>query len=127
MTTKRRGDPQDRENCPVGFLIPELDITFHSRFPGTATECEYAALLALLEFADINPRLFKNKILEIFVSNEQVVGQVNNILCCNETVRAFHTRTMQYKRKIAFSLNWVRPRDNPAIPPDLGWSDGLEF
>jgi hypothetical protein len=49
VTTNRRGDPQDRENCPVGFVIPELNITFHARFPGTAVEREYAALLALLE------------------------------------------------------------------------------
>ncbi len=119
VITNRRNEPHVRENCSVGFLIPEVDISFQARFLGTAVECEYAALLALLEFADLNPRLFKNKILEIFGSDQHVVGQVNNILHCDEFARPFHSRTMQYKRKIAFSLSWIPPSDNPALPPDV--------
>ena len=55
----------------LSFRIPDLDITFRSQFKGSAHECQYASLLALLEFVELNPHLFKNKTLELYSDSDR--------------------------------------------------------
>lgn len=107
-------DPGHRGPGVVTFVIPDLDITFRARYMGTEIECHYAALLALLEFADINPKLFKQKILQIFSDNIAVVGQINQQINCRKEHEPLLQMALTYKRKIAYSLGWVAPADNPA-------------
>lgn len=112
-------NPECRGPGVVSFVVPELKISFRAKYMGTEIECRYAALLALLEFADINPRLFKEKILQIYSDSQPVVGQVNMQLNCARELEPFLNRALAYKEKVPYSLNWIRLRENPAFDPSL--------
>jgi hypothetical protein len=99
----------------VSFSIPDLDITFRAQFKGSAAECPYASLLALLEFVDLNPHLFKNKTLEIFSDSEPVVRFVNNSqLEMPSDLEPYRSMALTYRRKYPFLLSLVRAGNNPA-------------
>ena len=100
----------------VSFRIPDLDITFRAQFQGTAEACQYASLLALLEFVDLNPHLFKNKTLEIFSDSELVVRQVNNSeLDSTHELEPYRNMALTYRRKYPYLLSLVRAGNNPAM------------
>jgi len=103
----------------VSFVIPELNITFRAKYMGTQLECHYAALLALLEFADLNPQLFKEKILQVYGDSSTVVHQVNRHLACTKDLEPLLNMALAYRHKVSYSLGWVSPHDNPAIDPFL--------
>lgn len=99
----------------VSFSIPDLEITFRAQFKGSSSECPYASLLALLEFVDLNPHLFKNKTLEIFSDSEPVVRSVNNSqLDMPSDLEAYRSMALTYRRKYPFLLSLVRAGNNPA-------------
>lgn len=108
------GAPDKSGDGIVSFHFPDLNITFRARYRGTALACEYAALLALLEFIDINPKLFKGKSLELYGDSFAVVNQVNDRQFCNKDLIPFRNMALIYKKKIPFSLDWVPPTENPA-------------
>ena len=100
----------------VSFRIPDLDITFRAQFKGSARECQYASLIALLEFVDLNPHLFKNKTLEIFSDSEMVVRHVNNSqLEMPNDLEPYRSMALTYRRKYPFLLSLVRTGNNPAL------------
>ncbi len=101
-------------NGVVSFTIPDLGIVFRAQFKGKAQECEYASLLALLEFIEINPHLFRNKTVEIFGDSFVVVNQVNLQMFCNKELEPYRNMALVYKKKIAYSLNWIPQNENPA-------------
>ena len=113
------GMSQDRD-CRTGqrgvvsFSVPDLGIVFRAQFKGSPVECEYASLLALLEFIEINPHLFQNKTVEIFSDSFVVVNQVNLQMVCNKDLEPYRNMALVYKKKIPFSLNWIPERENPA-------------
>jgi len=111
--------PGQRGPGVVSFVIPEISISFRAKYMGTEIECSYAALLALLEFADINPQLFGEKILQIYSDDIALVNQVNRQLNCRKELEPLLNMALTYKRKIAYSLNWIPPADNPAIDPSI--------
>jgi len=112
-------DPQQRGLGVVSFIVPELNVSFRAKYMGTEIECYYAALLALLEFAEINPQLFEKKILQIYSDSLLLVGQVNMQLNCSRGLEPFLHRTLAYKKKVPFSLAWITRRENPAFDPSL--------
>jgi hypothetical protein len=112
-------DPGKRGPGVVSFVVPELNIGFRAKYMGTEIECRYAGLLALLEFADINPGLFKEKILQIYSDHQMLVGQVNMQLNCSTALEPFLNRALSYKKKFPYSLNWIKLRENPAFDPSL--------
>jgi len=112
-------DAADRGPGVVCFTVPELKISFRARYMGTETECRYAALLSLLEFADINPQLFKEKILQIYCDSPVLVGQINMQLNCSPSMEPYLNRALSYKKKVPFSLDWIKLRENPAYDPSL--------
>lgn len=100
----------------VSFKIPDLDITFRAQFKGSAKECQYASLLALLEFVDLNPHLFKNKTLEIFSDSESVVRQVNNSqVAMTPDLEPYRSMAITYRRKYPYLLSLVSEGNNPAL------------
>lgn len=113
------GQPDEPGAGFVSFVIPELKITFRARYQGTAGECEYASLLALLEFVEINPRVFENKTLEIFGDSFSVVSQVNDRRDCAQGLENFRNVALLLKRRIPYTIGWVPPADNPARPSDI--------
>ena len=110
-----RGNSAPTQAGVVSFSIPDLDITFRAQFKGSASECPYASLLALLEFVDLNPHLFKNKTLEIFSDSEVVVRSVNNAQLDMPTdLEPYRSMALSYRRKYPFLLSLVRAGNNPA-------------
>lgn len=103
----------------VSFVIPELKITFRARYSGTAAECEYASLLALLEFVEINPKVFEGKVLEVFGDSFAVVGQVNDHLRCCKELENFRSVALKMKERIPYTIEWIPPAENPAGPHSL--------
>jgi len=101
-------------NALISFTIPDLGIVFRAGFSGAEKEVEYAALLALLEFVEINPQLFKNKALEIYSDSFTLVNQVNNKMYCSRELEPFRNMALLMKKKIPYSLNLIPKSDNPA-------------
>ncbi len=111
---QKPGPPETSGNGIVSFCLPELNITFRARYNGTSAACEYAALLALLEFVDINPTLFEGKTLEVFGDSFLVINQVNDRLYCRKELEPLRNIAVGYRNKIPFVLNWVPSTENPA-------------
>jgi hypothetical protein len=112
---KIREDGDNKENnAVVSFFIPELGISFRAQFQGNIYECEYASLLSLLEFIELNPHLFKNKHLEIFGDSYIVVNQVNMCLICTNELKPYRDMALGYKKKFPFILSWIPKSENPA-------------
>jgi hypothetical protein len=101
-------------NSFVSFTIPDIGITFRAQFNGSQDECEYASLLALLEFVELNPHLFKNKRIEIFGDNHKIIGQVNQMIKAPKDLEPYLNLAVGYKRKFPFTLKWIPVNENPA-------------
>jgi ribonuclease HI len=110
----RDKDCEDSHKGVVSFSVPDLGIVFRAQFKGNSVECEYASLLALLEFIEINPHLFQNKTVEIFSDSFVVVNQVNLQMVCNKDLEPYRNMALVYKKKIPFSLNLIPEKENPA-------------
>jgi hypothetical protein len=104
----------DGHNGYVSFTIPDMGITFRAQFNGNQNECEYASLLALLEFVELNPHLFRNKRIEIFGDNHAIIGQVNQLVKAPKDLEPYLNLAVGYKRKIPFILKWIPVNENPA-------------
>lgn len=110
----RAADREKGSDGVVSFCVPDLGITFRAKFTGNQWECEYASLLALLEFVELNPHLFKSKHLEIFGNSYVVVHQVNQKLGCTKQLKPYRDMALIYKNKIPYTLGWIPKSDNPA-------------
>lgn len=110
----RKQKPKFARNGMATFCIPDLGLIFRAQFSGTKEECQYAALLSLLEFVELNPNLFKNKTLEIFGDSFIVVHQVNMKMVCNKALEPYRNMALVYRRKFTYSLDWIPETENPA-------------
>lgn len=119
FSSEKSGVPEDAGLGFVSFVIPELKITFRARYNGSAAECEYASLLALLEFVEINPKVFEGKVLEVFGDSFAVVGQVNDHLLCRKELENFRSVALKMKERIPYTIAWIPPTENPAGPHSL--------
>ncbi|HEQ99454.1 MAG TPA: hypothetical protein ENO22_08970 [candidate division Zixibacteria bacterium] len=106
---------EDGKNALISFTIPDHGIVFRASFKGTVKEVEYAALLALLEFVELNPQLFKNKTLEIYSDSFTLVNQVNRRMYCSKDLEPFRNMALLMQKKIPYSLNLIPVTDNPAM------------
>jgi hypothetical protein len=122
FSSNKPGDSEEVANTTVSFAIPELNITFRARYRGNKAACEYAALLALLEFVDINPKVFHNRTLEIFGDSFTVINQVNNKMLCRKDLEIFRNNALILRQRIPYTLGWIATGDNPAGPPPLALS-----
>jgi hypothetical protein len=101
-------------NSLVSFVIPDYGITFRAQFNGNREECECSSLLALLEFIELNPHLFKNKRIEIFGNNYRIISQINQGITTPEKLEPYLIVAVGYKQKIPFTLNWIPDNENMA-------------
>lgn len=111
----RNKQSEDGKNALISFTVPDHGIVFRASFKGTPKEVEYAALLALLEFVEINPQLFKNKTLEIYSDSFTLVNQVNKKMHCSKDLEPFRNMALLMQKKIPYSLNLIPLSDNPAL------------
>ncbi len=98
----------------VSFTIPDIGISFKAAHGGDSRECEYTSLLALLEFVDLNPQLFKSKDLEIYSDSFTMVHQVNMQENVTKDIEPYRQLALKYKEKIPYTLSWVPKENNPA-------------
>jgi hypothetical protein len=119
FSSEKSGPPEEPGSGFVSFVIPELKITFRARYHGTAAACEYASLLALLEFVDINPAVFEGKALELFGDSFDVVNQLNHRLACRKELENFRNAALMLRDHIPYTIDWIPPAQNPAGPQSL--------
>ncbi len=110
----REDENNSQFNGYVSFVIPELGIKFKGQYNGPQDECEYASLLALLEFIELNNHLFKDRRVEIFGNNFRVVSQVNSETSPNNELEPFCSLAQGYREKIPYTLNWISSDENMA-------------
>ena len=105
----------DNHKMLVCFSIPDAGISFKAPFAGEELHTEYASLLTLLEFIEMNQKLFVGKDLKIFGNNLELIKQVNMQAVCQYEFTELLKKTLDYKVKYEFSLGWVPKENNPAL------------
>lgn len=96
----------------VTFAIPDIGVKFKAPFPAEDMALDYASLLTLLEFIDINPQLFANRALELYSNNHRLVEQINNRTVDEEDLAPFLQKVLEYRARMKYSINWIpRPED----------------
>ncbi len=98
----------------VIFAIPDIGVQFKAPFSAEDLALEYAALLTLLEFIDVNPQIFANRALELFCHNFDLVRQINDNTVEDVNLAPFLKRALEYRKKLKYSINWIPESDNPA-------------
>jgi hypothetical protein len=99
----------------VCFTIPSAGITFKAPFSGEAMHTEFASLLTLLEFIELNDKLFKGKNLKIYGDNLEVINQINLKSVCRFEFSDLLKKALDYRERFKYSLGWVPKEKNPAI------------
>jgi len=98
----------------VTFTIPDIGVKFKAPFQAEDTALDYASLLTLLEFIEVNPQLFANRALEIYTNNFDLVQQVNTCQISDAQLAPFLQKALEYRSKMKYSINWIPRPDNPA-------------
>ncbi len=98
----------------VTFAIPDIGVKFKAPYAAENMILEYASLLTLLEFIEINPRLFLNRSLELYSASAELVDQVNRRQVNTPALAPYLRKTLEYRARLKFSINWISPDDNPA-------------
>ncbi len=91
----------------VTFNIPDLGVKFKAPFPAEDMALDYASLLTLLEFVEINPQLFTNRALELYSNNSELVDQIENKQVNRTELIPFLKKALHYRSKLNYSLNWT--------------------
>ena len=117
---KREIEGVSGSNALVSFAIPDIGISFKAPYNGNRHECEYASFLALLEFVELNPHLFKNRRIEVFGNDYKIISQINQKTRPSKALQPYLNMVAGYKRKIPFTLNWIP--DNENLAQDSTWA-----
>lgn len=116
-------DPLARSLGTVSFAVPDIGVIFRSRWMGNLYECQYAALLSLLQFIETNDKIFKGESIEIYSDSSVVAYHLAKGGQIIKPLRQLYQAVIQFKAKFAFKVNWIPQKDNPAchglcdIPP----------
>jgi len=113
--TNNRPLREERALGVVSFAIPDWGVQFRAARTGDATECEYAALLALLRFVENNKSAFEGTRLEFYTDASAVVYQVNR----HTPVLPAQARQWSLARRLRtlfpFELGWIPKEQNRAF------------
>lgn len=96
----------------VTFAIPDLGVKFKAPFAAEDMALDYASLLTLLEFIEINPQLFSNRALELYSHNSELVDQIKSCRVDEKGLAPYLQRALQYRAKLKYSINWIPNSDN---------------
>ncbi|MEZ5358658.1 MAG: hypothetical protein R3F48_07465 [Candidatus Zixiibacteriota bacterium] len=103
----------------VTFDIPDIGVKFKAPYRAEDYMLDYASLLALLEFVEINPQLFRNRALELYCNNYDLVEHVNTKSVNRKELAPILEKILQYRSKLKYSINWIALADNPAQRPEI--------
>lgn len=98
----------------VTFAIPDIGVKFKAPYAAENMILEYASLLTLLEFIEINPKLFVNRSLELYSASAELVDQVNRRQVDTPALAPYLRKALEYRARLKFSINWISAGDNPA-------------
>jgi len=98
----------------VTFTIPDIGVRFKAPYKAEGTVVDYASLLTLLEFVDINPQLFSNRALELYSHNFELIQQINSCMVDDLQLQPYLQKALEYRKKLKYSINWISRPDNPA-------------
>jgi hypothetical protein len=110
----KSGDRNDTGKMLVCFSIPEVGIAFKAPFTGEELHTEYASLLTLLEFIEMNQKIFTGKELKIYGTNPEVINQVNEKSACQYEFSELLRKALEYKKKYNYHLGWIPNENNPS-------------
>lgn len=111
---ERRG-PGGKKSL-VCFSIPDKGISFKAPFAGEEQlHTDYASLLTLLEFIELNDKYFVGRNINIYGHNHDIVKQVN----ANQTNRfefaELLKKAIDYKSKLSYNIGWISLTENPSV------------
>jgi len=113
---ERRDRSEDARKMVVCFAIPDAGIVFKAPFDAEQKlHTQYASLLTLLEFIELNQKIFKGKELKIFGDNFDLVEQVNQNQACLYEFTELLKKAIDYKKKFNYQIGWVPKGSNPSI------------
>ena len=107
-------DPLARQDGVVSFAVPDIGTIFRSRWNGSLLECQYAALLSLLRFIEVNKKLLAGKNIEIFSDASVVIYQLAKDAFILKGIKPYYQLVQAYKSKFPFRVHWLPKKDNPA-------------
>jgi len=110
----KRGQEDGIDDRLVCFSIPDAGIVFKAPFTGDELHTEYASLLTLMEFIELNQKLFDGKELEIYSDNVRLVNQINKLEACQYEFSELLRKALEYKKKYKFNLGWIPRGANPS-------------
>lgn len=108
-------DGLDKDGGLFGFAIPDLGISFRSRFAGTLFQCQYEGLLALLKFIDENGEAFKGLDIEAFSDSAIVNYQINHHKSISRDLRKYYNAAIRYRTRIKYKVSWIPRHENVSI------------
>lgn len=109
-------DNQLEKTAVVTFYIPDIGIRFKAPFDAVDNDhSDYASLLALLEFIDGNQKYLPKHTYQIFGDNLRIINQVNLRAEPPDKFAHLLQKTLNYREKYRFSLEWIAHRSNPAL------------
>lgn len=112
---QKRLDASTTQKMLVCFSIPAAGISFKAPFAGEELHTEYASLLTLLEFIELNRQLFEGRELRIYGDNLELVNQINLQSVCRYEFTELLKKALEYREKYKFCLGWVPKKNNPAL------------
>ncbi len=99
----------------VSFAIPDIGVIFRSRWTGNLIECQYAALLSLLQFIENNKKAFNSKEIRILSDASVVVYQLTKDSFILKSIEPYYRMVQTYKNKFSFDLRWIPEKENTAL------------
>ncbi len=109
------GDGLEKNGGLFGFAIPDLGISFRSRFAGTMFECQYKGLLSLLKFVEENRDTFRDLEIDVFSDSAIVNYQINNHKFISSDLKKYYDAAIRYRARIRYKISWIPGHENVAI------------
>jgi len=107
----------------LSFVIPDIGVVYRTRCSGERYECEYKALLALLEFISTNSEAFAKQVLQLQGDSAVVVYQLAGKMPVTSRTEDLYRHVMKFKNRLQFEVSWVPLSLNraasgmPELPP----------
>jgi hypothetical protein len=107
------GDGKSNQRL-VCFSIPRAGISFKAPFSGDKLHTQYASLLTLLEFVELNQKIFSGKSLKIYGDDLDLINQINELKKPEYEFTELLKKALDYKKKYNYQIGWVPKESNPS-------------
>jgi len=111
---KPEGKTDNSKQRLVCFSIPGAGISFKAPFSGGKLHTQYASLLTLLEFVELNQKIFNGKNLKIYGDDLELIDQINEMKKPEYEFSELLKKALEFKKKYNYQLGWVPKDNNPS-------------